>query len=98
MPAPITSSFMHAPEKPIIVAARKIAAAGEAYAMSFGISLIFRCPDLARLAVDDPIPRWIHPIPRSADDSSGVPHTRQMTAEQSPQVSGSWTSCAQLGQ
>jgi len=39
-----------------------------------------------------------YPIPRSADDSSGVPHTRQITAEQSPQVSGSFTSRAQLGQ
>jgi hypothetical protein len=39
-----------------------------------------------------------HPIPKSAADSSGVPHTRQITAEQSPQVSGSVTSRAQLGQ
>jgi hypothetical protein len=40
----------------------------------------------------------LHPIPKSADDSNGVPHTRQMTAEQSPQISGSVTSHAQLGQ
>jgi hypothetical protein len=39
-----------------------------------------------------------HPMPRSEDDSSGVPQTRQITAEQSPQVSGSVTSRAQLGQ
>jgi hypothetical protein len=38
------------------------------------------------------------PMPRSADDSSGVPQTRQITAEQSPQVSGLVTSRAQLGQ
>src|SRR5262249_58288515 len=40
----------------------------------------------------------IYPIPRSAEDSSGVPQTRQITAEQSPQVSGSSTSRAQFGQ
>ena len=39
-----------------------------------------------------------HPIPKSAEDSNGVPHTRQITAEQSPQISGSVTSHAQLGQ
>jgi hypothetical protein len=39
-----------------------------------------------------------HPIPKSAADSSGVPQTRQMTAEQSPQISGSVTSRAQVGQ
>jgi hypothetical protein len=38
------------------------------------------------------------PMPRSSGISSGVPHTRQITAEQSPQVSGSFTSRAQLGQ
>ena len=38
------------------------------------------------------------PIPRSEAASSGVPHTRQMTAEQSPQVNGSFTSRAHLGQ
>jgi len=38
------------------------------------------------------------PMPRSSGISSGVPHTRQITAEQSPQVSGSSTSRAQLGQ
>jgi hypothetical protein len=32
-----------------------------------------------------------HPIPRSSADSSGVPQTRQITAEQSPQVTGSLT-------
>src|SRR5579864_5942194 len=40
----------------------------------------------------------IYPIPSSSGDSSGVPHLRQMTAEQSPQVSGSVTSSAQFGQ
>ena len=39
-----------------------------------------------------------YPIPRSEEDSSGVPQTRQITAEQSPQVSGSVISRAQLGQ
>jgi hypothetical protein len=39
-----------------------------------------------------------YPIPRSEEDSSGVPQTRQITAEQSPQVSGSATGRAQLGQ
>lgn len=38
------------------------------------------------------------PIPRSSDISNGVPHVRQITAEQSPQVSGSSTSRAQAGQ
>jgi hypothetical protein len=37
-------------------------------------------------------------MPSSSEDSSGVPHRRQMTAEQSPQVSGSVTSTAQIGQ
>jgi hypothetical protein len=41
---------------------------------------------------------FLYPIPRSAGDSSGVPQTRQITAEQSPQTSGSVTSRAQLGQ
>src|SRR5579871_2455711 len=40
----------------------------------------------------------IYPIPSSSGFSSGVPHLRQITAEQSPQVSGSATSSAQLGQ
>jgi hypothetical protein len=39
-----------------------------------------------------------YPIPRSEEDSSGVPQTRQITAEQSPQVRGSVTCRAQLGQ
>jgi len=39
-----------------------------------------------------------HPIPRSDEDSSGVPQMRQITAEQSPQVRGSVISRAQLGQ
>src|SRR5437660_8397718 len=39
-----------------------------------------------------------HPIPSSSEDSSAVPQRRQMTEEQSPQVSGSVTSSAQLGQ
>ncbi|MGO9648518.1 MAG: hypothetical protein ACLPOO_10720 [Terriglobales bacterium] len=39
-----------------------------------------------------------YPIPKSSGDSSGVPQRRQMTAEQSPQVSGSVTSAAHLGQ
>jgi hypothetical protein len=39
-----------------------------------------------------------YPIPRSEEDSSGVPQTRQITAEQSPQVRGSVISRAHLGQ
>jgi hypothetical protein len=39
-----------------------------------------------------------HPIPSSSEDSSAVPHRRQITEEQSPQVSGSVTSSAQFGQ
>jgi hypothetical protein len=39
-----------------------------------------------------------YPIPRSEDDSSGMPQTRQITAEQSPQVRGSVISRAQWGQ
>jgi hypothetical protein len=39
-----------------------------------------------------------YPIPNSSGDSRGVPQTRQITAEQSPQVSGSLISRAQLGQ
>ena len=39
-----------------------------------------------------------YPIPSSSEDSSGVPQRRQITAEQSPQVRGSVTSCAQFGQ
>jgi hypothetical protein len=34
----------------------------------------------------------------SSEDSRGVPQRRQMTAEQSPQVSGSLTSAAHTGQ
>ena len=37
------------------------------------------------------------PKASSSADSSGVPQTRQMTAEQSPQVSGSCTGRAQTG-
>src|SRR6202035_2173806 len=37
------------------------------------------------------------PMPNSSADSSGVPQRRQMTAEQSPQVSGSRTSAAHFG-
>jgi hypothetical protein len=37
-------------------------------------------------------------MPNSSEDSSAVPHRRQMTDEQSPQVSGSFTSSAQFGQ
>ena len=37
-------------------------------------------------------------MPRSSGISSGVPQTRQMTAKQSPQVSGSSTSRAHVGQ
>ena len=37
-------------------------------------------------------------MPNSSGDSSGVPQTRQITAEQSPQVKGSVTSRAQFGQ
>ena len=39
-----------------------------------------------------------YPIPKSAGASSGVPQTRQITAEQSPQISGSVTSHAHVGQ
>src|SRR5207302_10986680 len=39
-----------------------------------------------------------YPIASSSDDSSGVPQTRQITDEQSPQVSGSSTGFAQCGQ
>ncbi|HKB97639.1 MAG TPA: hypothetical protein VKD23_02510, partial [Terriglobales bacterium] len=42
--------------------------------------------------------RPIYPIPSSSEDSSGVPQWRQITAEQSPQISGSLTSTAQTGQ
>jgi hypothetical protein len=41
---------------------------------------------------------WLHPMPSSSEDSSGVPQRRQMTAEQSPQESGSLTSTTQTGQ
>jgi hypothetical protein len=34
----------------------------------------------------------------SSDDSSGVPQTRQITEPQSPQVIGSVTGLAQMGQ
>ena len=37
-------------------------------------------------------------MPRSSATSNGVPQTRQITAEQSPHVSGSFTSRAQFGQ
>jgi hypothetical protein len=37
-------------------------------------------------------------MPSSSDDSNAVPHRLQITEEQSPQVSGSATSSAQLGQ
>src|SRR5579862_422355 len=39
-----------------------------------------------------------YPIPSSSGDSSGVPQRRQITAAQSPQVSGSVTSHAHCGQ
>jgi hypothetical protein len=39
-----------------------------------------------------------YPIANSSGDSSGVPQMRQITAEQSPQVRGSVTSLAQVGQ
>src|SRR5438067_12081981 len=39
-----------------------------------------------------------YPIASSSADSRGVPQRRQITAEQSPQVSGSVTSTAQFGQ
>src|SRR6185312_15483711 len=39
-----------------------------------------------------------YPMPSSSAVSSGVPHLRQMTAEQSPQVSGSVISTAHCGQ
>ncbi|MGB8977904.1 MAG: hypothetical protein WCC32_09465 [Terriglobales bacterium] len=40
----------------------------------------------------------LHPMASSSDDSSGVPQRRQMSAEQSPHVSGSVTSAAQTAQ
>ncbi|MGA9039090.1 MAG: hypothetical protein WB421_01020 [Terriglobales bacterium] len=40
----------------------------------------------------------IYPMPNSSDDSSGLPQRRQITAEQSPQVSGSLTSSVHNGQ
>ena len=40
----------------------------------------------------------IYPIPSSSGDSRGVPQRLQITAEQSPQIKGSFTSCAQFGQ
>jgi hypothetical protein len=39
-----------------------------------------------------------YPIASSSEDSSGVPQRRQITAEQSPQVRGSFTCFAQTGQ
>jgi hypothetical protein len=42
--------------------------------------------------------RLNQPMPSSSGDSSGVPQMRHMTAEQSPQVSGSETSRAHCGQ
>jgi hypothetical protein len=39
-----------------------------------------------------------YPMPNSSGDSSGVPQRRQITDEQSPQVRGSVTSAAHLGQ
>jgi hypothetical protein len=42
--------------------------------------------------------RSAHPMPSSSADSSGVPHTRQINAEQSPHTSGSATSRAHVGQ
>jgi hypothetical protein len=42
--------------------------------------------------------RLHYPIPSSSEDSSAVPQRRQITDEQSPQVSGSFTSSAQFGQ
>jgi hypothetical protein len=38
------------------------------------------------------------PIANSSEDSSGVPHTRQITDPQSPHVSGSFTGFAHCGQ
>jgi hypothetical protein len=40
----------------------------------------------------------LYPIAKSSEDSSGVPHTLQMTDEQSPHTSGSLISVAQEGQ
>jgi hypothetical protein len=42
--------------------------------------------------------RFHHPMPSSSDDSRAVPQRLQITDEQSPQVNGSVTSSAQLGQ
>jgi hypothetical protein len=40
---------------------------------------------------------FFYPKANSSADSSGVPHTRQITAEQSPHTSGSFTARAQFG-
>jgi hypothetical protein len=55
-------------------------------------------PTAQRPTTIDQRPTTTHPIASSSEDSSGVPHRLQMTAEQSPQVSGSLTSKAQTGQ
>ena len=43
-------------------------------------------------------PRAHQPMPSSSTCSSGVPHFRQIIERQSPQISGSFTSCRHWGQ
>src|SRR6476660_7153972 len=57
-----------------------------------------RHEDVGENQQDNCGPQGPCPIPRTEEESSGVPQTRQITAEQSPQVSGSAISRAQLGQ
>ncbi|MGC1476766.1 MAG: hypothetical protein WA804_13030, partial [Terriglobales bacterium] len=64
---------------------------------AFDWTLRFRKPG-AREGCSSNSRRGLHPMPSSSEDSSGVPQRRQMTAEQSPQVSGSLTSTAHTGQ
>jgi hypothetical protein len=55
-------------------------------------------PLLLRVSFKHRLLQLRQPIPSSSEDSSGVPQRRQITEEQSPQVSGSFTSLAQFGQ
>jgi len=66
----------------------------ESYGLELGVSeLDDRVSEIGNVGTGS-----IYPIPSSSDDSSAVPQRRQITEEQSPQVSGSVTSSAQLGQ
>jgi hypothetical protein len=55
-------------------------------------------PEAAICNVKSEIQNVFYPIASSSADSRGVPQARQITAEQSPQTSGSSTLRAQLGQ